>query len=303
MKRVALFFCVLVLSAVNLLIAQDGAKGVIKHISGNIYFLQYSGGNMAALIVDERTLLIDTDMGGASGEWIKQTLKEINDAPIKYVVNTHYHGDHTNGNIDFGDSSIIIAHENTRKIRQMAFDSYNGFHYDPLPEMGLPEITFNKQMSLYFNSEQIDLIYMPKGHSDTDIVVWFRNSKVIHMGDIFRNGRLPYIDIAGGATVKGFINNLEKLISEIPDEYVIIPGHGEIANKEDLKYYYKRFADAVDFIFEKIKQNKTLEEVKTLGLPLSYDNYPASGLEIDMWIEVVYRDLKEEIDDSEVVLN
>jgi glyoxylase-like metal-dependent hydrolase (beta-lactamase superfamily II) len=277
----------------NISFAQEAE---VKHerLTGPIYLIQCEGGNMAASIGDDGILLIDTDWERNISKII-EALKSIKDCPVRYVINTHYHVDHVGGNAALGASSTIIAHANARELLQKSLDAYDGYHFDPIPERGLPDITFENRLTLHFNNENVELRYMPEGHTDTDIIIWFPESRIVHLGDIFRHKRLPYLDVVGGATVQGFIKNLKTLVSEIPDDYTIIPGHGTLATKVDFDNYCQRFFDAVQHIQNLIDQGKSLEEVKQTGLPQFYDNYPPSAVEPDMWIEIVYKNLRGEL--------
>jgi cyclase len=268
----------------------------IRHLCGPLYFVQTEeGANLAASVGKDGILLIDTGWERDSRK-IKECLKGIKDVPVKIIVNTHFHPDHAEGNEAFAESAVIISHRNARKFMQESLDTYDGnYHWKSFPPKGLPDITFDIEIVVHFNDEEIRLIHMPNGHTDNDIVVWFSKSRVVHLGDIFRHQRLPYLDIAAGASVCGLIRNLETLIREIPDDWIIIPGHGPVASKSDLQNYHKRLIDAVQYIEKQIDQGKPLDDVKRKGLPSFYDTYPPSGVEPDMWIEIVYKSLKGEI--------
>jgi cyclase len=268
----------------------------IRHLCGPLYFVQTEeGANLAASVGKDGVLLIDTGWERDSRK-IKECLKGIKDVPVKIIVNTHFHPDHAGGNGAFAESAVIISHGNARKFMKDSLDTYDGcYHWNPIPPNGLPEITFADDIAVHFNDEEIRLVHMPGGHTDNDVVVWFTKSRVVHLGDIFRHQRLPYLDIAAGASVRGLIRNLETLIREIPDDWIIIPGHGPVASKSDLRNYYKRLIGAVQYVEQQIDRGKPLDEVKRTGLPSFYDTYPPSGVEPDMWIEIVYKSLKGEI--------
>jgi rhodanese-related sulfurtransferase/glyoxylase-like metal-dependent hydrolase (beta-lactamase superfamily II) len=272
----------------------EKAEITTTHLSGSIYLFEREGLNMVASIGDDGILLIDTHFK-RSYSLLAEAIKRIKDVSIKFVINTHYHPDHVDGNENFAKSSVIIAHTNTRELLQQKVKTYDGMEFTPLRKEGLPIITFENELNIYFNNEKIKLKYYSKGHTDNDVVIFFPRSKVVVMGDIFRHQCLPYLDITGGGSVLGLISNLEKLLNEIPDDWTIVPGHGPVANKTDLQNYYQRFIDAVSHIQKQLDQGKSLDDVKQAGLPEFYKSYPPSAVEIEMWIEIVYRNLKGEI--------
>ena len=176
-------------------------------VTGNISMLIGSGGNIGVSAGDDGLLIIDDQYAPLAAK-IRAALSQLGSDTPKFLLNTHFHGDHTGGNADFGAASIIIAHENVHG-RLVAGDS---------PSTALPVITFDDDVTVHFNGEDITLIHMPRGHTDTDSVVMFEDSNVIHMGDHFFNGGFPFVDLASGGTVQGYISNLEKALSWIDDD-------------------------------------------------------------------------------------
>src|SRR5689334_7992569 len=207
----------------------DFAKIQIKatKVAGQVYVIEdvtpeFSGGNIGVSVGPDGIVLVDDKFAPLAPK-IEAALKTISDKPVRFIVNTHYHGDHSDGNKAFGAKSTIIAHENTRK-RMMAMKDK-----DAPPAVALPVITFEDKLSVHLNGEDIRAIHFPSGHTDTDVVIFFTKSNVVHMGDDFFNGIFPFIDTDGGGSVKGLIANLTKLLEQIPADAKIIPGHGKIA--------------------------------------------------------------------------
>ena len=211
------------------LIAQDFSEVTINTVpvAGNVSMLIGQGGNIGVSAGPDGVLIIDDQFAPLAGQ-IRTALAALGSDVPQFLLNTHFHGDHTGGNAEFGAESIIVAHENVR-VRLLSGDA---------PARALPVVTYDDDVSLHFNGEEITLIHMPRGHTDTDSVVMFADSNVIHMGDHFFNGGFPFVDLGSGGTVQGYISNLELALSWIGDDTAIIPGHGSLASKADLLEFY-----------------------------------------------------------------
>src|SRR2546428_1974907 len=194
---------------------QDFSKVEIKvtRVAGTVYMLQGSGGNIGVSVGDDGIVIVDDEFAPLAPK-IRAALATITSKPIKFILNTHYHGDHTGGNIEFSKDGPIIAHENLRK-RLQSGTSTLGRQTPPAPKEALPVITFNDRATVHVNGEDIRAIHMPHGHTDGDAVIWFTQSNVVHMGDDFFNGTFPFVDIDNGGTVRGLSMNLEALIAPI----------------------------------------------------------------------------------------
>jgi len=243
-------------------------------ITDQIYLLKGAGGNIVILTGDEGTLMIDSQFGDIS-EKIKTAIADITDHAVKYLVNTHWHGDHTGGNLNFSnDGSTIIAHENVRaRVSEDLTRPFRGV--TPAPDKAAwPTITFGQDLSIYMNGKQIELLHMHNAHTDGDAFVIFPEDNVIHMGDIFFKDRFPFIDLDTGGSVDGYIGALEAALLIIDDETTIVPGHGNIANKDDLS----RFLDMIKTVQERtIEQIKISEEDATLDHAELTEDYESWG--------------------------
>lgn len=262
-----------------------------SHVAGNIYMLQGQGGNIGVSVGEDGILLVDDQFAPLS-EKIEVALAKIGKGKLKFVLNTHWHPDHTDGNKVFGSKAPIIAHTNVRK-RLESFQKIKLFHMEkpPFPKEALPVITFDDSLSLHFNNEEIQVIHFPQGHTDGDSVIFFKGSNVVHMGDHFFSGRFPFIDLTGGGDVRGFINNVEKILSQVPRDVKIIPGHGSLSTQSDLKKYLKMLKETVEIVQSQINRGKSLEEVKVRGLPPRFDPWEKT-IQKDLWLEIVYNSLK-----------
>jgi glyoxylase-like metal-dependent hydrolase (beta-lactamase superfamily II) len=246
-------------------------------VSGGISMLVGSGGNIGVSAGVDGILIIDDQYAPLAGK-IKAALAALGSDSPKFLLNTHFHGDHTGGNTEFGAASIIIAHENVRG-RLVAENS---------PAAALPVVTFDDDVTVHFNGEDITLIHMPAGHTDTDSVVMFEGSNVIHMGDHFFNGAFPFIDLANGGTVQGYLNNLEKALSWISDDTAVIPGHGPLGTKAELLSFYNVIKDTSTVIRVMKSQQKSKEEAVEAGLGDEYASWGQGFINEQRWIETVF---------------
>lgn len=267
--------------AVTGLSAQDDRFANISietvSVRGNISMLIGSGGNIGVSAGDDGILIID-DQYAPLAEKIRAALSQLGSDTPKFLLNTHFHGDHTGGNADFGMASIIIAHENVRG-RLVAGDS---------PASALPVVTYDDDVTVHFNGEDITLIHMPRGHTDTDSVVMFASTNVIHMGDHFFNGGFPFVDLASGGSVQGYISNLEKALSWIDNDTAVIPGHGSLGTKADLLAFYNVVKDTSTAIRVMKSQQMSVEEAVAAGLPDEYESWGQGFINEQRWIETVY---------------
>jgi cyclase len=248
-------------------------------VSGKIHMLQGNGGNIGVSIGEDGVLMIDDQFAPLSNK-IKETLRSLGGSSPKYLLNTHHHGDHTGGNENFADSATIIAHRNVR-IRLA----------DPTAQRvakALPVITYENDLSMHFNGEEIRLIHLPNGHTDGDTAIWFTNSNVIHMGDEYVVGSFPFVDLSSGGSVVGLIQNHEKLLAELPENIKIIPGHGPLSTKAEMSEWIGAIRATVELVFDEIAAGKSLDDIKKAGLPAEYKNYGRGFISQDAWLTAIY---------------
>ncbi len=256
-------------------------------VMGNVYLLQGSGGNIGASVGPDGILIVDDDYKQVSKK-ISAALSDLGAAIPKFILNTHWHGDHTEGNLFFGKDSIIIADANVRK-RVSQENTIFGEKVPAYPSYAWPMITYQQEISIHFNGEEIRAVYYPHGHTDGDTVVFFTRSNVVHLGDDFFAGRFPFVDLDNGGSVQGLINNLSALISEIPADAKLIPGHGGISTLEDLKNYQAVLKETARIVQDAMKKKKTLDEIKKAGLPEKYKDWGSGFVKNDLWIETIYK--------------
>ncbi len=262
-------------------------------VAGNIYMLEGSGGNIGLSVGDDGNLMIDSQFGPLS-EKIRKAIIEINDAPIKYLVNTHWHGDHVGGNENFANlGSVIIAHENVLE-RMSTTQLMRAFSREvpPAPEAARPAITFSDDLGIRFNGEHIMVIHVDDAHTDTDAFIYFPETDVLHMGDCYFQGRYPFIDLSSGGSIDGMIAAANTAIFLTGPDTKIIPGHGPLSNKEELIEYRNVMQSIRDKVKAAIKAGKSLDEIKAMKPGKETDEEWGSGfINADTFLDIVYTSL------------
>ena len=215
----------------------DNIEITTNHVKGNIYYLEGSGGNIGVIVGDDGVLIVDDQFAPLTNK-IEAAITDLTKLPVTFVVNSHFHYDHTDGNENFGRAgAFIVAQDNARRRMESTQVLASGREQEAYENVGLPKITFFDSMRFYFNDEPIELIHTGAGHTDGDAQVYFLESNVIHTGDMFVRYVLPFIDQNNGGSLDGMIEATDKLASFINDETIFIPGHGELSNRDDLLNY------------------------------------------------------------------
>jgi cyclase len=262
---------------------QDFSKVEIKVIpvSKNIYMLEGSGGNIGLSVGEDGILMVD-DQFAPLVEKIEAAIKSVNPGKLRFVLNTHHHGDHTGGNAAFGaKDATIVAQSNVRE--RLTKDA-------KLAKSAFPVVTFDQSASVHFNGEEIKLIHYGPGHTDGDSVIYFTQANVVHMGDQFINGGFPFIDFSSGGNVEGYVKTVGTVLEKIPSDAKLIPGHGKLGTVEDLKNFYAMLNETIGLVKKEIAEGKTLSEIKAAGLPDKYKDYGGGFVNAGRWIEAIYRD-------------
>jgi glyoxylase-like metal-dependent hydrolase (beta-lactamase superfamily II) len=219
--------------------------------------------------VGEDGIVIVDDQYAPLAEKIQAALKnlKITDKPVRFVVNTHYHGDHTGGNAPFASSgSTVIAQDNVRKRLETGGVAGNGgslkFEQKPAPKGALPVITFEHDVTVHLNGEDIRALHFPAGHTDGDAIIFFPKNNVVHMGDDFVRYGFPFIDVTSGGSVQGMISAMEKVSVELPADVKVIPGHGALSNLDDVRAFVKMLKETSAAVQKAIDEHKTVEQMK-----------------------------------------
>lgn len=271
---------------------QDFSKVQIKatKVAGTVYMLEGSGGNIGVSVGEDGIVLVDDQFAPLAPK-IKAALKEITDKPIKFVLNTHFHGDHTGGNAQFGAEAPIIAHDNVRK-RLEDGGKVGGNNVAPAPKDALPVITFNDRASVHLNGEDIRAIHFPNGHTDGDSVIFFPKSNVVHMGDDFVTYGFPFVDVQNGGSVSGLIAGVEKVLTMVPEDAKIIPGHGPLSSPADVRKFVDMLKGTRALVSKAAQDGKTLEQIKSEHLLSKYEEFGKGFIKTDAWVELLYADVQ-----------
>jgi glyoxylase-like metal-dependent hydrolase (beta-lactamase superfamily II) len=273
----------------------DWSKIEIKaeKVAGSVYMLYgvggFAGGNIGVSIGQDGIVLVDDQFEPLVPK-IEAALQGISDKPVRFVINTHVHGDHVHGNKAFGLKSTIIAHDNVR--RRMADD--DEFEYRPgtrAPAHALPLVTFDHQVSVWLNGEEVRGLHVPAGHTDGDTVVWFTKSNVVHMGDDFFNGMFPVIDSKSGGTVDGYLRAVERVLGELPADVKIIPGHGPVATRADLERYLAMLKETTAVVRQGIAAGKTAQQLKAEKALAAWDTWTWDFITTDKYIDQLHAGL------------
>ncbi|HET6632334.1 MAG TPA: MBL fold metallo-hydrolase [Rhodanobacteraceae bacterium] len=236
-----------------------------KQVAPHVWYLHAAGGNQVALLGKDGTLLVDASFKPFVPA-ILARLKSIGASAPKFVIDTHYHSDHTDGNGALrAAGATVIAHDRVRdgltRVQRPAFGEKRPL---PVPAGDLPDITYARQLTLHLDGETVRVVHLPPGHTDGDSVVVFEQANVIATGDLFFNGMYPYIDVNAGGSVGGSIDDIDRLLEMMDDETVVIPGHGAVADKATLKRYRDMLASMRDSVRKLINDGKTLDEIQAM---------------------------------------
>jgi cyclase len=298
-----LWFAALLLLVPGIAFAQqppDFSKVEIKvtKVSGNVYMLQGAGGNIAASLGDDGILIVDTEYSPLADK-IQAALKGIGitDKPVRFVIDTHYHSDHSDGNAAWGArGATIIANENLRKRLENGSAGGNGgalkFQSPAQPKPALPILTFDSGITLHLNGEEIRVMHFAAAHTDGDAVIYFSKNNVAHMGDEFVRYGFPFVDVNAGGSVQGMIAACEKVASMVPADAKLIPGHGEIASVDDLREYTKMMKDTLAVVQKAMANHETLEQMKSEKILAPWQKYSGAFVSADAWIETIYNSPK-----------
>jgi cyclase len=275
---------------------QDFSKVQIKvtKVSGNIYMLEGAGGNIAASVGEDGIVIVD-DQFAPLADKIAAALKGIGvtDKPVRFVLNTHYHGDHTGGNLAFATSgSTVIAQDNVRKRLETGGKAGNGATVGPAPKGALPIITFDHDVTVHLNGEDIRALHFPAGHTDGDAIVFFPKANVVHMGDDFVRYGYPFIDVNSGGSVQGMIAACEKVVAVLPPDVKVIPGHGQLSNLDEVKDYIVMLKGTSAAVEAALKSGKTVDQMKKEKILAAWDKkYSSDFINSDGFIDTLYNSL------------
>ncbi|WP_419949808.1 MBL fold metallo-hydrolase [Candidatus Palauibacter sp.] len=254
------------------------------HVAGTVWMLVGQGGNIGVSSGPDGVLMVD-DQFAPLADKIRAALREVGQseeaAEPRFLLNTHFHGDHTGGNVEFGDASTIVAHANVRS-RLAAGGS---------PDVALPVVTFNQGLSIHFNGEEIRAFHIPNGHTDGDALIYFMGSNVLHMGDDFFSGRFPFVDIDSGGSVEGLERGIRQVLDNVPADIRIIPGHGPLSSVDDLRTYHRMIAETIALVRGKIDRGLSSEQIQGEGVSEEWADWGGGFISTERWLDTVHRSL------------
>ncbi len=267
----------------------DKVQIKVHPVAGSVYMLEGDGGNIGVSVGDDGIVIVDDEFAPLAPK-IKAALKGISDKPVRFVLNTHWHGDHVGGNAQFSKDSIIIAQENVRE-RMKNGSEVAGRKVAPATKEALPIITFNDRATVHLNGEDIRAMHFPAGHTDGDSIIYFTKSKVIHMGDDFVRYGFPFVDLESGGSVEGMLAAVDKIIATFPGDTKVIPGHGDLSTVADMKPYADMLRESLSRVKNGIKQGKSLDQLKQEKIMSGFEKWNGDFISTDKWIETLYHDL------------
>jgi glyoxylase-like metal-dependent hydrolase (beta-lactamase superfamily II) len=292
MKKPALFMLLLGVTRAQL---PDPAKTEIKTtpVAGSVSMLEGAGGNIGVSAGDDGVFVID-DQFAPMAPKIKAAVAKISPKPLRFIFNTHWHGDHTGANEAMsGSGALIVAHDNVRKRMsvEQVMEAFGGRKVPPSPRNALPVVTFNDEVTFHLNGDEIHVFHVASAHTDGDAIVHFKKANVVHMGDTFINGHYPVIDFSTGGTIDGYLAAQEKVLSLVDAATLIIPGHGPLGDKAALQKTHDFIKDLRDAV-AKAAAGKTLEETIAAKPTAKWDaQFSSSFMKPEVIVTMIYKTL------------
>lgn len=270
----------------------DAVQIKTTQVVAGIYMLEGEGGNIGVSAGEDGVFLIDDQYAPLTPK-ILAAVKEISDKPVRFLINTHWHGDHTGGNENIGKAGVVIVAQDNVYKRLSAGGAIQMLkqNYAPAPKAALPVITFSDTATLHLNGDDVTAHHLPPAHTDGDSYVQFRKANVVHTGDVFAAYRYPFIDPESGGSVKGVIRATDILLRLLDDNTKVIPGHGGLSSKKDVLAFRKMIATVVGKIEPMAKSGKTLQQVLAAKPTREFDEEWGKFRKPDAFVEIVYNGL------------
>lgn len=272
---------------------QDTVQITTKRVAGPVYVLDSGSAGNIGVIADPAGAVIIDSMYARFEDSIRTELRALpGGEKIRFVINTHWHSDHTDGNKIFGPGSVVVTHENVRPLLTEP-QTLLGQTTPALPAEALPSVTYSDTLTLYAGNLPIRLVHYPNAHSNGDTVVFIDKYKVIHTGDMFFQGMFPFMDVANGGNIENWVRQLDSILSDLPPDTRIIPGHGPVVGVAELKAFRQMLYDSAEIVRGQMKEGKTLDQIKAAGLPDRFEPWTKGFFTAPQWLELVYQSLAE----------
>ncbi len=277
MKKVTVLLALMLCSVAH---AQDKVQVTSLELAKHLYMIKGAGGNIAAVVGPEGALVVDSQYEHMAPQIKAELESKQAGVQIKTLVNTHFHGDHVNGNAALASGAQIVAHTNV--LTRLKADS-------KFPVAGLPTETFIGEKALSLNGVNLKLVTLPVSHTDGDLVVWFKEANVLHMGDLFFADRFPFIDLKSGGSVAGYISNVKLLLSQIDDKTRLIPGHGDLMDKAGLQRFLTMMEQTLSEVNALKAQGKTEDQIVAQGLSAQWKSWSWNFITEERWIRTLFQ--------------
>ena len=268
----------------------DTVQVTSAKIAGNVHMLVGSGGNIGLMVGDDATFVVDDQFAPLTPK-ILAAIKAITPQPVRFVMNTHWHGDHTGGNENMGQAgALIFAHENVRK--RMSTDQFiEAFKMKQpaSPRGALPVVTFTDTVSFHLNGDSVVVFHVAPAHTDGDVMVKFTKANVVHTGDVFVSAGFPFVDRSSGGTIDGIISATERLLTVTNADTKIIPGHGPLSDRARVKAYHDMLVVMRDRMKKEIAAKHTVDQVLASKMTAEYDKDWPNGRE--RFLRILFQEL------------
>ncbi len=295
MKLFPRIFLLAMLTIAGSSFAQEAEKPVLSHseIRDDVHLIQGDGGNIVVVEGDRSMLVIDNGYPEQAAD-LFNTIMQVGNKPLRFMVNTHWHFDHAGGNDYLGPRTNLVAHDNVRKRLQegMTFEAFNRV-VAPAEPHALPVVTYSDSTTLYEGNQIIRLRHFANGHTDGDSVAFIEPSKIVHMGDHYFANWFPFVDIQSGGSVEGMSRNVAAILAMIDEDWVVVPGHGPLSKKADLQKTHDMLTQSVTWMKERLGEGLSLQEISELGLPEDLKSWGIGFIKEANWIATLYTSLQE----------
>ena len=285
-------FLVTILVANSFAVLREQPEIEVKKLFNNLYKMRSGVNNLIVMVGPDGILLCDSGAEGLA-ELMKSELQKLGGDKIKFIINTHWHHDHCGGNLLFGKEATIIAHHSVRQTLSKKQEiSLFGENFEAFPEYALPNLTFSSGLRINFAGEEIQIIHMPGGHTEGDAVVYFKNAKILHIGDLYIEGHFPPVDYDHGGDVEQLAENLLDIIEMVPQDVRIISAHLGEGDTKTLKAYHEMLISTIEIVRAAMKEGRSLEDMQRKKILEEWEDW-GTHVTCDMWIKTIFRCLEQ----------